>query len=845
MAINNYIRPSLEVYQMLEVTESITGDHMAACIVGADYDLYRYGYEDLTPTAFNMDGGSQIIALDYTKDPSYKYELDTDSIKVYAENLCATVGAGGNITTLTDKNPITVSDTDVFTIETTEAMKCLAWSGGGTAPADGYASVVENALRSPQIGDTVVIAGSRTGEEFATSPVPSEAWKAEAAPDDYCEAVITELVGAPIAAAVAAPTTTATTGITAMSTEGSVNNAAVTEDTTFQAAITAIEDLQVTFTITDSAGLFTTTEVTVTASSSTPVSIPLANSGITLKATLSDSTISTTGPVLGDAIYVAVTAQTRSTTIFTGLKLSKPAVALGARADYQSDGDGKLAVSVYQKYSGILTGLNPTVSATDADGQATKVKIEGVPTVTINGTAAPFINTAGDIFLQYRVMLVPDDTDDLFTITSVSDIQANFGTIAPENDIAYGCYCALKGSGGRTVYALRVSSQTVAAYQAALNKVAINSATYSFVPLNENTDIIKAVVNYVEARSDASVKLWCRALVGIDNPGAYMVASRDNNNQPIFADIAVADSGYILQLTADTDFSFTNISFNGTTVAVNAGDLIELAATGAKYEITQVANTVVYLASGPTGGVSNSAIRIWKADTATNAGEYVSSIATAINSRRATLVWCDNGTTLAENSGSDTVVVSNKFLAAEVAGIASAVVPQAPITRTEISCITAAVRMYTKYTQTQLDNIAKNGVMIITQDAKNQPCYIRHQLTTETDKGALYYEESYTRNLDNISYAIVDALAPYYGKVNVTTSVINSIDTDISTVLNTFTQNSPDTLIGPSLISWEDLEVTQDSTFKDMININVKLYLPGPLNVIKAYVMGYTATITI
>jgi hypothetical protein len=283
-------------------------------------------------------------------------------------------------------------------------------------------------------------------------------------------------------------------------------------------------------------------------------------------------------------------------------------------------------------------------------------------------------------------------------------------------------------------------------------------------------------------------------------------------------------------------------------VTLNEGDYVELTATGAKYKIAAVRSaTVLALEDGPSDNISNAAIRIWKADTPVNAGEYVSAIAEHFNDRRFTVVFCDKGTASVMNASGvyRTVIIPNKFLAAAVAGLSSAVVPQAPITRTEVPTVTAATRMYTLYTQSMLDDIAKHGVMLITQDTKNQPCYIRHQLTTETDKGSLYYEESCTRNLDNISYSIVDVLERYIGRSNVTPSALRSIMTAVTSALASFTHDSPNDLIGPSLVNWEDLVVVQDPVYKDRVIVRVKLYLPLPLNNIKVYEMAYAADVTL
>jgi hypothetical protein len=52
-------------------------------------------------------------------------------------------------------------------------------------------------------------------------------------------------------------------------------------------------------------------------------------------------------------------------------------------------------------------------------------------------------------------------------------------------------------------------------------------------------------------------------------------------------------------------------------------------------------------------------------------------------------------------------------------------------------------------------------------------------------------------------------------------------------------------MIGPSLVSWDNLEVYQDKTAKDRVVIRVNLYLPLPLNNIRLYEMAYAADVTI
>ena len=811
MAINNYIRPMLEVYQQLEVTVQRTQDRMAACIVGANYDLYRYGYEDLKP--ITPDGlladGSQVIPLEYYQDPSYEYEVDPSSLKLYAEGLLA------KYATLDGK--LVVDPVDPFVLRT-KGGGLLAWTAE-TVPSNTAMTILAQAPGEIEVGDTILI-----------STTASQAWSDTEA--EIRSGIVMDLVGVNVAATAMTPLTSA--NVTVDTTNATITTSPTT-DTTFQIAVTAKENSDVTYQVTDSAGLYTAQ--IGTASTGAATTITLGDTGYTVKVTFG------TNSKKGDAATIGIKAATVSTTQFDGVRLSATPVPLADWNTYKST--AVPSVAVCKATTGWLEGEQVTVN-----DEGTEATWKNKPTLYVRGVKVDFIPKRGKLYQQFRVMLKPGVTDDVYTIKNVEDIQKYFGTIAVENDLAYGCASALEGSAGRAIYALRVRDNTAEAYLEALNKVETNSSTYSFAILNEDMDVLLVAKEYVEKRSHPENKKWCRALCGIDMPGAYTLADTDLQGNPINADIVPSpkNSTYLLELTSKTQFDFLDITLAGMTTNINPGDKVVLLSTGAEYTIARVSSSrVLVLEDGPTGGVSAQAIKLVKADTPVNAGEYVAAIAEKLNNRRFTVVYCDRGTVGVEDADGDMrqMIVPNRFLAATVAGIASAVVPQAPITRTEITTIDAATRMYTQYTQLMLDNIAKHGVLLVTQDVKNQPCYIRHQLTTETDKGSLYYEESCTRNLDNISYSVVDVLEGYIGKSNVTPSALRSIMNSVTDVLTGFAQDSPNDLIGPSLINWTDLTVEQDPVFKDRVIVRVKLYLPLPLNNIKMYEMAYAAEVTI
>lgn len=816
MAIKDYIRPMLEVYQQLEVTQFEVGDKMAACIVGADYDLYRYGYETITPTPFNLVDGSMTVPLVYERIPSLNYKLDTATITTYGEDMLAKVGtnpAGG-----TDGITCTVSAEDLFVVRTPaseDAKKYFAIIETDTDELTAQNAALVDAANtaspySVQVGDTIILAAEGVAEPTTT--------------------VVVDLMGEAI------PATKGTASVEGMTATATLTGDYVlTEDTTLLLTVTSVNGGTVGYTITDTEGLMVATSGVSSASGA--VNKALGTSGVTLETTITNATI-------GAYIAIPCTAASVSTTKFDGIRLATIAAPVDTATSVECTVTG-----AFKSYTGELAGWTQEVIPGTHVNDDPELELTGTPALILDGKAYPFFNEKGLIYPSYRVMIQPQDTEDKYTITSIADIQKHFGTIAVENDLAYACYCALEGSAGRQLYALRVTDNTPAAYTAALNKVETDASTYNFCILSQDRSVIEAATDYVTKRSEPDFKRWCRVLVGVDTPGAYIVAAKNSDGTMLKADFGTivnskTEATHVMQLATGMNLDLLDLSFNGGKTQLFPGDQVENALTGQKWTIVEVKNaTTVTLAGGPTGQTTTELpIRIWKADTAINAGEYVASLAEGLNMRRCSLVWSDKAV---KDIDGKITVMPNKYLAATVAGIGSAVVPQAPITHTEITTIDSAVRMYTKYTQKDLDNIAKDGVLIITQDAKNLPCYIRHQLTTETDKGVMYYEESCTRNLDNISYAVTDILEKYIGRANVTPSALRAIKVDMISVLNSFMDDSPSDLIGPSLISWDNLSVKQDKVFKDRVIVKVDLYLPLPLNNIKVYEMAYIADVTI
>ena len=210
--------------------------------------------------------------------------------------------------------------------------------------------------------------------------------------------------------------------------------------------------------------------------------------------------------------------------------------------------------------------------------------------------------------------------------------------------------------------------------------------------------------------------------------------------------------------------------------------------------------------------------------------------AIACNSDRFIIVWSDDAKYLSDD-GLETL--SNDYLACAIAGLRSSKLPQQGLSRQIVRAVSAAPKMYTKWDDTDLDKMAQYGVFIITQNFKNSDVYIRHQLTTDTSDGLLYWEDSAGVNVDEISYMARELVEPYIGKRNATPQTLDELNNKwYAALLERTNNNNEDPNIGPQIIEIVDGSVKTyvDKNFKDRIIMTATLVIPVPMNTIVVYI---------
>ena len=446
----------------------------------------------------------------------------------------------------------------------------------------------------------------------------------------------------------------------------------------------------------------------------------------------------------------------------------------------------------------------------------------------------------GAVYVEYRAW-VQTLTNEVNFINNVGEIDdAISGALDPDNPLKWGVFKALENSNGTAVGYTAVSNPDDAtAWADVLEALLGRDDVYNLVPLTRNRTVLDLYAAHVTALSSPERGLWRVLWVNLAGvPEIPVVSAGSTVANHVTATTSDGET-CLATIVDDPDTSgsqFTivnNTNANGdfVTNGVRVGDIVRAAyvgdgfggATYSEYTIAEVVSEdQLRLVSGPAAPINSAAkIEIWRSLSATAEAAEIALDAGSWGSRRIRAVWPDT----IESSGT---VMEGYFLAASLAGLSAGLLPQQPMTRVEIVGYSRVARTTVKFNRAQLDALAASGVFIVTQNGNNGQIFARHALTTGTYTDINQREESVTRNVDYVSYAVRDVLDPFIGIYNINQNIINRVSLALRESLDTFTVNT--TTTGPVLIAYTDLTVVQDSLLKDKLNVTVNISVPYALN---------------
>lgn len=540
----------------------------------------------------------------------------------------------------------------------------------------------------------------------------------------------------------------------------------------------------------------------------------------------------------GDVFVSTFTASKASTTIFDGAILDGP-VAIGNAANqnlnvqFRASVDGKITAEDFFDKNLPVTVDAETGTASLVGSVAWTKYVKEFATNQYPTILAKFgSSSAPKVYLTWRASKVPASDEGLIQISS-SDDMPQLGKVDPDNDLAFGVYAAIQGASSKAVYARRTDGSSKAAFESALQKVERQDYVYALAPMTNDLDIAKLVAEHCEAMSQDDVKNFRRAYVGVDSPGEYLLIENDSEGNPYTATITSYSGG-------NKRVSFVqDIDLNAE--GVLPGDFIVVDDTRYTIQSVSPSGDELVLKTGPDFPyTSPTALQVWRENSADSQAKYLINFAKSIDSRRCSVVWEEGG--MAYDSSGNLFETPVKYVAAFIAGLRSTTIPWLGLSRADVTFLVSAAPMYLKYTRSLLNEVASNGVFVIAQSVEEGPVYVRHQLTTNADGGALAYEDSIGTNLDDLSFQFKDEFEPLIGKTNVTNETLSVAEQRGTTVLVDAKTSQDNPLVGPQIIQFYDengepgqVTVKVHPRFKDrfILKAQVEMGLPNNSTIIE------------
>lgn len=549
---------------------------------------------------------------------------------------------------------------------------------------------------------------------------------------------------------------------------------------------------------------------------------------------------------VGQRLTAPINPPSRSSRIFDKVQLDSP---LGPITDGLPSNDS-LKVTAYVEFSGRVKPQNEVSGAVNFSAQADGVSVTQI-SAPVDGynLQSSSIKVArsgkGEIAFEWKSLIPVSEDETPFLVSGSSDIEQHLGSFAMASELGYGLYMGVRAA-DKTVFGLKVGGTSLEDWQAAIKTLSLQRNIYTIAPITNDERVLSLFASHAAEMNRPEIKRFRRVYGGVDSPGEYVKFSEHDGNQ-LAATFVEGGGG------KNTLVTFSNKGIGLNSKKIYPGDKVRVLSSGEYYTISYVggADTLV-LESGPPSPISSATpVEIVASDTSQNIADYVSSFAQRLGAgleedRRICCIWNDRG--YVDLGTGVAKVVPNRFLAAEAAGYRVNLLPQQSLTRQQIFGITDSPRMYSKFTDNQLNQMASNGVWIVMQDAPGLTPYYRHQLTTAVDGGPLRYEDSAGVIYDFISFDLDDIIEPLIGKRNVTRETLAEVKNLVVAKMLEHTTTPPENpTVGPMLIGFYDREgnegtvnVDFDPEFKDAILLFTEIEVPLTLNNARTRVLART-----
>jgi hypothetical protein len=234
--------------------------------------------------------------------------------------------------------------------------------------------------------------------------------------------------------------------------------------------------------------------------------------------------------------------------------------------------------------------------------------------------------------------------------------------------------------------------------------------------------------------------------------------------------------------------------------------------------------------AGPVAGTSTFSAVSFQIDrdmTKAEQAAFIKTYSQSLGSRRVVMVWPDVCKVLVSNAAKK---VPGFFLGSSVAALTTGLPTQQGFTNLGVSGFVGVEHSSIYFDDDQMNDIADGGTMIFAQEILDESqVYIRHQLTT--DRSSIKFQEySVTKNVDFISYFIVQQSGKYIGQYNIYEGLFDDLRLNAQSIISFLKDNTRVPKFGGVITKGSLSDLRADPTQIDTVLQVYSMTIPIPLN---------------
>jgi hypothetical protein len=444
---------------------------------------------------------------------------------------------------------------------------------------------------------------------------------------------------------------------------------------------------------------------------------------------------------------------------------------------------------------------------------------------------------SGQILVSYRAQRTDLSLNGAMEIGSAQDIEDLIGTIHPDNPLALMCDMVIRagGAAASTVfYAVATDGDTLTDYQAALPTLE-STELYYLVPATQSKAVVDMLLSHCEGQSLPQNKHERILIASLPMVLTDPIVPTDGQPNPTGTISALTPKR--ISTANPTDIEWLRVRPGHMVSILSNGVVVEQARVKDVNAALGYADVLTNFQAAPSSGSSTVTFRIETYPrSAYEQAEYWRDQAKAYGSKRLTLVrpgsvelsFTDKTSVPAQDRS---VRVDSYYACAALAGVASSLPAQAPLTNVAIPGLRRLFGSNDTYTPDQLNTIAEGGNNILIQANRGTSPASRHQLTT--DRTSLETGElSIVKLIDFTAKNFRESLRPYIGKNNINRELLTQLRGTSEAILRGLREAG--TLLDGSRLD----RLYQDPDQPDGVIIEVSLVVPYPCNriVVRLYI---------